>query len=30
MIYRLEEGKYIIDLAETFKNIKNNIKEKLK
>ncbi len=22
MVYRLEEGKYIIDLAETFKNIK--------
>src|SRR3989338_7515125 len=26
MVYRLEEGKYIIDLVETFKNLKDNIK----
>ena len=26
MVYRLEEGKYIIDLAETFKNVKENKK----
>ncbi|MBS3167539.1 hypothetical protein J4216_00235 [Candidatus Woesearchaeota archaeon] len=25
MVYRLEEGKYIIDIAETFKNIKNTL-----
>ncbi len=25
MVYRLEEGKYIIDLAETFKNIKKGL-----
>ncbi len=29
MVYRLEEGKYIIDIAETFKNIKkDNIAKK--
>ncbi|MBS3174249.1 hypothetical protein J4440_00035 [Candidatus Woesearchaeota archaeon] len=27
MVYRLDEGKYIIDLAETFKNAKNSKKE---
>ena len=26
MVYRLEEGKYIIDLAETFKNLKEKLK----
>ena len=30
MVYRLEEGKYIIDLVETFKNLKDNIKNKIK
>src|SRR3989338_1077419 len=25
MVYRLDEGKYIIDIAETFKNVKNSL-----
>jgi len=25
MVYRLEEGKYVIDIAETFKNVKKNL-----
>ena len=25
MVYRLEEGKYIIDIAETFKNVKKTL-----
>ncbi len=25
MVYRLEEGKYVIDIAETFKNVKKGI-----
>ncbi|MBI2148865.1 hypothetical protein HYU23_04240 [Candidatus Woesearchaeota archaeon] len=25
MVYRLDEGKYIIDIAETFKNVKKNL-----
>ncbi|HLC86029.1 MAG TPA: Zn-ribbon containing protein [Candidatus Nanoarchaeia archaeon] len=28
MVYRLEEGKYIIDIAETFKNVKKSLSEK--
>ena len=25
MVYKLEEGKYVIDIAETFKNVKKNL-----
>ncbi|MBS3151899.1 hypothetical protein J4230_00655 [Candidatus Woesearchaeota archaeon] len=25
MVYRLEEGKYVIDIAETFKNVKKSL-----
>ncbi len=28
MVYRLEEGKYVIDIAETFKNIKKTLSGK--